>query len=310
VLKGVVDHWPAVQAARESPRALADHIRRFDRGRAASIIELPAAAKGRLFYREDMSGLNFTRYAAPIGPTLDRLLSLQDATNPVSVFIESMITEEFLPEFAAAHPMPLLDPMYGPRIWIGNRITVQTHYDLLYNIACVVGGRRRFTLFPPEQIANLYMGPLDFTPAGAPVSMVALKDPDLARYPRFAEAMRHAVSAELEPGDGLYIPYAWWHHVESLTPFNVLVNYWWNSAPKLGSPYAVLLHAAMSLRDLPADQRAVWSTIFDVLVFSDPDTALGHLAPTQRGLLGPPSAQRLRDVRNILAQAFSRSPGS
>jgi hypothetical protein len=310
VLKGVVAHWPAVRAARESPRALADHIRRFDRGRAPNVIELPAAAKGRLFYRDDMSGLNFKRYAAPIGATLDRLLSLQDDPDPVSVFIESMVTADFLPEFAAAHPMPLVDPAHGPRIWIGNRITVQTHYDLLYNIACVVGGRRRFTLFPPAQVANLYMGPLDFTPAGAPVSMVPLKDPDLVRYPKFAEALRHAASVELEPGDGIYIPYAWWHHVESLTPFNVLVNYWWNTAPRLGSPYAVLLHAALSLRDLPADQRAVWKHMFDQLVFTDPEDALGHLAPLQRGLLGPPSAQRTRDVGNILAQVFSRPAGS
>ena len=309
LLKGVVSHWPAVQAARESPRALADHIRRFDRGRTPNIIELPAEAKGHLFYREDMSGLNFTRYPGSIGATLDRLLSLYDAPNPVTVFIESMITEDFMPEFAAAHPMPLVDPMYGPRIWIGNRVTVQTHYDLLYNIACVVGGRRRFTLFPPEQVKNLYLGPIDFTPAGAPVSMVPLTNPDLARYPRFADAMRNAVRAELEPGDGIYIPYAWWHHVESLTPFNVLVNYWWNTAPKLGSPYAVLLHAALSLRDMPADQRAVWTSMFELLVFTDPEASMGHLAPMRRGLMGPPSPQRMREVRNILAQTFSRPPG-
>ena len=309
LLKGIVSHWPAVQAARESPRALADYLRGFDRGRTPNIIELPAEAKGHIFYREDMSGLNFTRYAGSIGATLDRLLSLFEDPNPVTIFIESMITADFMPEFAAAHPMPLVDPMHGPRIWIGNRVTVQTHYDLLYNIACVVGGRRRFTLFPPEQVRNLYMGPVDFTPAGAPVSMVPLRNPDLARYPKFAEAMRHAIRAELEPGDGIYIPYAWWHHVESLTPFNVLVNYWWNSAPKVGSPYAVLLHAAMSLRDLPADQRAVWKDLFDLLIFTNPEDSMAHLAPQRRGLLGPPSAQRLRDVRNILAQTFSKPPG-
>ena len=29
---------------------------------------------------------------------------------------------------------------------------------------CVIGGRRQFVLFPPEQIANLYIRPLDFAP--------------------------------------------------------------------------------------------------------------------------------------------------
>src|SRR5688572_29442483 len=136
--------------------------------------------------------------------------------------------------------------------------------------------------------------------------MVPPHDPDLARFPRFAEAQRHAQTAELEPGDALYIPYGWWHHVESLTPFNVLVNYWWNAAPKLGSPYAVLLHAALSLRDLPADQRAMWKSMFERLVFSDPEEALGHLPPTKRGLLSPPSPQRTREIRDILVQSLTR----
>ncbi len=306
VLRGLVSEWPAVVAGRESPRALADLIRRFDRGRTPPVVEVPAAAQGRMFYREDMNGLNFSRSTAPIGATLERLLSLAGHPEPPGVFIESMVTEDFLPQFAAAHPMPLLDSTIGPRIWIGNRIKVHTHFDLLYNIACVVGGRRRFTLLPPEQVVNLYIGPIDFTPAGTPVSMAPLLAPDLQRYPRFAEAMRHAMSAELEPGDAIYIPYAWWHHVESLTPFNVLVNYWWNGTAKLGSPYGALLHAAMSLRDLPPDQREVWKGMFDLLVFTDAGTALSHLPPDKRGLLGPPSAERYREVRSILAKAFTK----
>jgi hypothetical protein len=306
VLRGLVNDWPTSVAGRESPRALADVIKSFDLGRMPNIVEVPAAAQGRLFYRDDLSGLNFMRVAAPIGATLERLLALATEPDPPGVYIESMITEDYLPDFAAAHPMPLLDSKVGPRLWIGNRIKVQTHFDLLYNLACVVGGRRRFTLLPPEQVANLYISPIDFTPAGTPVSMVPLTAPDLQRYPRFAEAMRHAVSAELGPGDAIYIPYAWWHHVESLTPFNVLVNYWWNPVPKMGSPYGVLLHAALSLRDLPADQRAVWKNLFELLVFTDPETALAHLPPDKRGLLGPPSAERTREIRSVLLQAFSK----
>jgi hypothetical protein len=184
VLKDLVADWPLVRAGRESPRALVDFIRRFDVGRTPNIIECPAAEEGRLFYRPDMSGFNFLRYPAGIGATLERLLALADEPRPPTLFIESMITGDFLPELAGANSMPLLDPSVGPRIWIGNRVTVQTHYDLLYNIACVVGGRRRFTLFPPDQISNLYPGPVDFTPAGAPVSMVPLRGYDAGRYPK------------------------------------------------------------------------------------------------------------------------------
>src|SRR6187551_1003683 len=75
VLKGLLNDWPAVRAAREGPRALADFIRGFDRGREVKVIECPRETGGRLFYRADMSGLNFTRFPGQIGPTLDRLLA-------------------------------------------------------------------------------------------------------------------------------------------------------------------------------------------------------------------------------------------
>jgi len=306
VLKGLVDEWPAVQAARESPRALANFIQRFDNGKQVLMMEGPPSIRGRIFYREDMSGFNFERRPAQISATLERLLGQVADPDPPTLFIESAPTEDSLTGFAAAHEMPLVAPEYAPRIWIGNFVTVRTHFDMFENIACVIGGRRRFTLFPPDQSANLYLGPIDFTPSGVPVSMVPLHEPDLARFPRFATALEHAQSAELTPGDALYIPYGWWHHVESLTPFNLLVNYWWNTAPKMGSPFGALLHAALSLRDMPADQRAVWRALFDHYIFTDPEISMGHLSPEQRGLLGPPSAARTREIRNILAQAFTK----
>ena len=308
ILKGLVRDWPVVRAARESPRAFVDFLRGFDQGKQCIVVERPPGTTGHLFYNEQMSGFNFTRAPGQIGATLERLLALADEREAPAIFLESMQTEIFLPAFAAAHPMPLVDPQFGPRIWIGNRVKVQTHFDQLYNIACVVAGRRRFTLFPPEQVVNLYPGPIDFTPAGTPISMVSYFEPDHAKFPRYSEALRHARSAELEPGDAIYIPYMWWHCVESLTPLNALVNYWWNDAPRLGSAYAVLLHAALSLRDLPADQRAVWRGMFEHFIFTDPGESMAHLAPEHRGLLGPPSPRRTKEVRDVLTQIFTKAP--
>jgi hypothetical protein len=307
VLKGLVQDWPSVRAARQSPRALVDYIRGFDCGKLIPLLEGPPSIRGRLFYRDDMAGLNFVRTPAGIGEALERLLGQADDPAPPAIFIEAMPIDAFLPDFAAVHPMPLAAEEARPRIWIGNTVTVQTHFDLFSNIACVVGGRRRFTLFPPDQVSNLYMGPVDFTPSGTPISMVRLHDPDLSRFPRFAEALRHAVQAELIPGDALYIPYGWWHHVESLEPFNVLVNYWWNTAPNLDSPYSVLLHGALALRDLPAEQRNVWRAMFERFVFTDPEEALRHLPADQRGLFGPPSPQRTKAVREMIAQMMAQS---
>ena len=251
-----------------------------------------------------MRGLNFERRPATISATIERLLAQEQDPDPPALYVESTPTPEYLPSFAEANAQPLLAPTIAPRIWVGNRLIAQTHFDLSYNIACVVGGRRRFTLFPPGQLPNLYVGPLDFNISGPPLSMVSLRNPDFARYPRFAEALAASQSAELEPGDALFIPFGWWHHVESLTPFNVLVNYWWNDAPRTGFAYDSMLHAVLTLRDLPPAQRAVWRTLFEQYVFTPGDEAMAHLPPGQRGLLGPPSAERTREIRAVLARAF------
>jgi hypothetical protein len=310
VLEGLMADWPLVRAARESDAALAQAIRAFDAGRTPHVIEAPAATGGRIFYRDDLAGFNFTRRPVAIGEFLDRLLANAGKPDAPALYLESLPATAYLPGLAAANPMPLLDARVEPRVWIGNTIEVNTHFDLVYNVACVVGGRRRFTLFPPDQVRNLYLAPLDFTPSGAPVSLAQLTRADPARFPRLAEAMRHARQAELGPGDALFIPYGWWHHVESLTPFNVLVNYWWNDAPDHGAPHGALLHALLAIRDLPADQRAVWAALFQELVFTDPDAALAHLAPERRGMLGPPSAERTRGIRERLARDFGgRPPG-
>jgi hypothetical protein len=306
VLKDLVQHWPAVRAGRESPRALGDYLRAFDQGRAVAVLEGPPSIRGHFFYRDDMRGLNFERRPSTISATIERLLAQLDEPNPPALYVESTPTAEHLPPFAASNVQPLLPPGVAPRIWVGNTLTVQTHFDLSHNIACVVGGRRRFTLFPPDQIANLYVGPIEFTISGPPISMVSLKSPDFARFPRFAEALHHARSAELDPGDAIFIPYAWWHQVESLSPFNVLVNYWWNEARQTGSPFDCMLHAILTLRDLPPAQREVWRRMFEHYVFTAPDEALAHLPREQRGLLGPPSAERAQAIRAILARAFGR----
>jgi hypothetical protein len=62
----------------------------------------------------------------------------------------------------------------------------------------------------------------------------------------------------------------------------------------------------LALRDLPPVQRDAWRHLFDHYVFTAADDALGHLPREQRGMLGPPSAERAQAIRAILARAFSR----
>ena len=311
VLKGLVAGWALVAEGRKSPRALADCLKRFDRGRPVQTYVGDPSINGRFFYADDLAGFNFQRAQQPVSETLERLLTHLDDPKPPSIYIQSAPIPDCLPDLMGQLAMGLVGRAVVPRIWIGNAITVSAHFDLSDNIACVVAGRRRFTLFPPEQVANLYVGPFELSIAGAPVSMVSLEDPDLERYPRFELAMASAQTAELEPGDAIYIPYFWWHHVRSLAPFNVLVNYWWNDAGPgvVGSPYDCLLHAFLSLRDLPPNQRDAWRAVFDYYVFKSHGDPVAHLAPDRRGTLGPLTPEHARRMGMVLLNSIGRALG-
>ena len=194
VMRGLAGEWPGVAAAREGDRAIARYLLEFEPTRNVGGIMLPPEAEGRFFYNDDLTGLNFTAHEGRLGAFLGELLRLAEEGRPKGMAVQSERIPDLLPGFVEANPM-LLVPGVVPRIWIGNRIRVAPHYDLMENIGVCLAGRRRFTLFPPEQLPNLYAGPFELTPAGTPVSMVDPLAPDLQRYPRYAEAWTHAVQA-------------------------------------------------------------------------------------------------------------------
>jgi hypothetical protein len=294
VLRGLVADWPLVQAARRSPLAADAYLRRFYRDATVLASHAPPQTGGRIFYNDDLSGFNFASQMVRFDQVLDALRAHLDHPAPPTLYVGSTTIDTCLPGLRAENDINFgaRDPLAS--IWIGNRTRIPAHYDVPDNLACVAAGRRRFTLFPPEQLANLYVGPLDFTPAGQSVSLVDLHQPDLARYPRFAAALAQAQSAELEAGDALFLPSMWWHHVEGLTPFNVLVNYWWRQSPDwMDTPFNTLLLGLMTLRDLPPAQRAAWRQQFDHHVFADDGSAAPLDADGARAL----RAQLLRALR-------------
>ncbi|RFB04305.1 cupin-like domain-containing protein [Parvularcula marina] len=308
VMRGLVRDWPAVDAAADGPEAAASYLMRFDRGQPVETIFGDPRIKGKFFYDEDMQKVNFSKRAVPLGLSLDAILQRVERPDDGTIYIQSVETEKFLPGFAAEHPIPHVPDGIAPRIWIGNQLTVQTHFDLSQNIAGVIAGRRRFTLFPPEQLSNLYVGPFELTLAGPPISMVRLDDPDYDKYPRFCEALKHARSAVLEPGDAIYIPYFWWHHVESLTNFNILLNFWWSeSGEELGSPFDALLHSILAIRDLPPHERGAWEAMFNQYVFEHNGSAVAHLPEHAQGALGPHSPDMKRRLWVTIAQAIGRT---
>ncbi|RZJ90418.1 MAG: cupin-like domain-containing protein [Brevundimonas sp.] len=307
VLRGLVKDWPVVRAG-ANPAALADYMKMLDRGQPVGALFGGPGIGGRFHYNDDLSGFNYRQGQIRLPAAFDLLADYAREDRPPSLAVQSVPVREALAGFEADNPMPLLDNAVEPRLWIGNAVTVAAHHDPSENIACVVAGKRRFTLFPPEQVANLYMGPLELTPAGAAISMVDFDAPDLARFPRFAEAMKQALVVDLEPGDALYIPYLWWHHVRSTERLNMLVNYWWTpSDPARGRPMEALMHAMLAVRDLPPGHRAAWKVMFDHHVFQADDQTAAHLPPARQGILGRLDGPTVRAIRAGIARTLGRA---
>jgi hypothetical protein len=286
------------------------YLKLLDSGAPVDALMTPPEADGQISYNAAMNGFNFHRNRLPLSEIAAQVLRYAQFPKPPAVAAQSALIRDCLPAFSAENSLPLFDAAILPRIWLGNRITTPAHVDEWNNIACTVAGRRRFTLFPPEQIANLYIGPLDFAPTGAAMSVVSLRDPDFARYPKFRDAKAAAQVAVLEPGDCLFIPPLWWHHVESLEPFNVLVNYWWHDPlgenSKADSAFDALLHGILSIRALPLATRRAWGAFFEQYVFGADSASIEHIPADRRGILGELSAEQLNMLRAHLARKLTR----
>jgi oxalate decarboxylase/phosphoglucose isomerase-like protein (cupin superfamily) len=307
VMRGLVGAWPAVEAGRTSPKAICDYMRRFDQDRQIKTMSGPPRINGRFFYNDDLSGFNFQQQPARVSTVLDFLLEHAADERPPALAAQSITARDNLPGFSAENRLALVADTVDPRVWIGNAVTVAAHYDPAENIACVVAGSRRFTLFAPEQISNLYIGPMELTPAGATISLVPFDDVNLETHPRFAAAHAAALTAELGPGDAIYIPYLWWHHVRSLEPVNMLVNYWWTPPAEVhGTPRDALMHAILAIKALPPAHRQAWEAIFSHYVFQNAGDPGAHLPKERRGVLGHISPDLARGIRAMLARTFAR----
>jgi hypothetical protein len=310
VLRGLVGDWPAVARAREAPLAIAQYLAGFDNGTPVDALMTPPEEEGRIFYDASMAGFNFLRNKLPVSQVLEQVLRYARFERAPAVAVQSALVTGCLPGFADANALPLVDAAVAPRLWVGTAITTPAHFDESHNLACCVAGRRRFTLLPPEQIANLYVGPLDHAPTGTPLSLVDFARPDFERFPRFRAALASARAAELAPGDAIYIPPLWWHHVVSLERFNMLVNYWWQrTAPGCAPPPSALdglLHVVATLRALPPAQRRAWRAIFEHYVFDTERDVAGHIPPERRSVLGPMTDEQHAQLRAFLARRLAR----
>ncbi len=272
ILKGLVANWPAVDAAKRSDTALFDYLSADYKGGDARFISQDAEQDGYYFYSSDYTGFNFTRKIAGLN-TILRLIEQRKIDKQADrIAMQSAPVDDYFHSFSQQNVCRVLTETVKPRFWLGTDGLVNTHYDDAENIACVIAGHRQFTLFPPEQISNLYIGPLENTPGGAAVSLTKLENPDFVRFPKLKNALNYALQANLEPGDAIYIPALWWHHVKASSAVNMLVNYWQSgSIGGLTHPSGLdaVLMGLVSLAKLPRVERQSWLAIFNYLVMSE-----------------------------------------
>ncbi len=303
VIRGLCRGWPLVRLASESDTAFARGLARWDNGTEVDALLMPPAEGGVIGYNAAFDGFNYAHHRVSITQGLQRLAAYSRQPDPPGLALQSALISACLPGFLEEHALPFLGPAIQPRLWIGNQVTTPAHFDEYHNIACVVSGGRRFTLFAPEQVRNLYIGPLDFAPTGAAISMARLDQSDDPRFPRLKQALAAAQTAELRPGDAIYIPPMWWHHVASLERINALVNYWWlsgaGSGRVPGTSLDGLMHGILSFKSLGPAERAAWRGLLDYYVFDDEDPA-AHIPEHARGILGPLTPEVVEKLKGMI----------
>lgn len=310
VIKGLVRDWPLARAG--SPGKAADYLKSFYQGKPIVAFVARSELQGRFGYTRDATQLDFKSDRGLLDEYLDRILAHLDDDQAPSIYIGSTDVDRFLPGFRAENDLVLNHGMFAANpplvgAWIGNRTTALAHHDMSNNIACCLVGRRRFALFPPEQVENLYPGPLEPTPGGQVVTMTNIDAPDFERFPRLRDALAAGEIAELEAGDALFYPAMWWHQVNALDAFNVMINYWWNTSPLyMDTPQNALLHALLCLRDRPEQEKRAWRAMFDYYVFGPADRAGAHLPEAARGNLGSMDEMKARRLRAYLLQRLNR----
>ncbi len=201
ILTDASDRWPA--RTLWSPSYLADKLRGVD-------VEVMAERDSDPDYEINSDQhrfvMPFDEYVSKMettGPSND--LYLVANNNLLAAPQARALWDDFEPDARFLKPDPEHSQAF---LWFGPSGTVTPlHHDTLNVLFNQVLGRKHFILIPSLAIHRLYNN------IGV-YSEVDPLNPDLERYPLFAGAEN--IEFDLCPGETLFIPAGWWHHVEAL----------------------------------------------------------------------------------------------
>ncbi|WP_420833204.1 cupin-like domain-containing protein [Shewanella gaetbuli] len=307
IFKGLCAEWPLVKAGLCSQQAVMDYLLPFSQ-QPVNACYLPPEHQGRVYYNEQFNGFNFQGGKVDLSTLFDTLKQHQQDEQPPTIYMGSTEINQFFPGLGEHNSFDLSPYQSLTSMWLGSQSTIAAHYDFPLNLACNVVGKRTFSLFPPEQISNLYVGPMEFAPGGQDISLVDFANPDFNKHPKFKQAIEAGYTAELAPGDVLFLPSMWWHHVQAHEPLNVLITHWWRDSPAyLGRPTNALLHSMLSIRSLPKSQRQAWKAIFEHYIFDHDEDDVRHIPPQAQGMLTKPlDEMNARKLRASITEKLKR----
>jgi hypothetical protein len=248
VVAGGASTWPAARWTPEVLRAKAGSAKVLTHRSDTPYFGLDEKHGGPKLKEEEM--------------TLDAFVSTAFAppSNNIYYYLQRASIPDRLPALLDDLRMPVgVDPkkIYLINLWFGpaNNIT-RLHYDVPNNFLVHLYGRKRITLFAPQDTARLY----PFRTKAYNMSQTDIDKPDFERFPKLAEAQPY--EAEIGPGDMLYIPPYWWHQVYSLE-IGISANYWWMPrisqyfAPQLPDVFVDVARAVMQRVTHPQPAPAI-----------------------------------------------------
>ena len=189
IVRGLVADWPLVSAGRKSSEAARAYLAERRRDMNFTVSVGAPGSDGRMFYDAAM-GMNFRTLQAKLPEIFARIDAGEGRPDAHPIYLASVDMHRFFTGLADENRVDLGDRTTLDGIWIGTRTRIAAHNDFPQNLACVAVGRRRFTLFPPDQFRNLYLGPVDNTPAGRAISMVDFHAPRFRPLPELSHRAR------------------------------------------------------------------------------------------------------------------------
>ncbi len=209
ILTGAIERWPA--------RAMwsADHFRERHGAELTSV----ARTDGGHLARDPAVGIRYEEMT--VRDAIDRVFAGEGPRHYLIATLENSLrsvqSEVEVPAYCRDRPR------LRSRLWISAPGTVSPlHRDFPDNLFAQVIGRKRFTLLPPSEGRRVYEHP--FRSKLPRVSAVDPERPDYRRFPRFRGA--RVTTFDLEPGELLFLPGGYWHHVRSLDA-SYSINWWW-----------------------------------------------------------------------------------